>query len=50
MFSPRYKRNKSPSDAGHGVKQSVAVDELSDHAFGSALDIIFWGGHFSALS
>ena len=39
MFSPRYKRDKSPSNAGHGVKQSVEVDELSNHAFGSALDV-----------
>jgi len=39
MFSPRYKRNRSPSNAGHGVKQSNNVDKLSNHAFGSAMDI-----------
>jgi len=38
-FSPRYKRGQSPSPAGHGVKRSVDVDELSNHAFGSAMDI-----------
>src|SRR5262249_51166763 len=38
-FSPRYKRGQSPSDAGHGVKKSSNVDELSNHAFGSAMDL-----------
>jgi D-alanyl-D-alanine carboxypeptidase-like protein/putative peptidoglycan binding protein len=38
-FSPRYKRGQSPSDAGHGVKQSADVDALSNHSFGSAMDI-----------
>jgi hypothetical protein len=39
MFSPRYKRGRSPSTTGHSVKQSVDVDQLSNHAFGSAMDI-----------
>jgi len=39
MFSPRYKRDRSPSDAGHGVKRSADVDKLSNHAFGSAMDV-----------
>jgi hypothetical protein len=39
MFNPRYIRNKSPSAAGHGVKQSRSVTTLSNHAFGSAFDI-----------
>jgi hypothetical protein len=38
-FSPRYKRGKSPSKAGHGIKRSDEVSDLSNHAFGSALDI-----------
>ena len=38
-FSPRYKRGQSPSDQGHGVMQSASVDKLSNHAFGSAMDI-----------
>jgi hypothetical protein len=38
-FSPRYKRGRSPSDAGHGVKRSADVDGLSNHAFGSAMDV-----------
>ena len=39
MFNPRYIRDKSPSAAGHGVKQSRNVTTLSNHAFGSAFDI-----------
>lgn len=39
MFSPRYIRGKSPSAAGHGVKQSRNVAQLSNHAFGAAFDI-----------
>lgn len=38
-FNPRYKRGKSPSDGAHGLKDSVDVTLLSNHAFGSALDI-----------
>jgi len=38
-FSPRYKRGKSPSNAGHGEKRSSNVDALSNHAFGGAFDI-----------
>jgi hypothetical protein len=38
-FNPRYKRGQSPSDAGHGVKQSAAVDALSNHSFASAFDV-----------
>jgi peptidoglycan hydrolase-like protein with peptidoglycan-binding domain len=38
-FSPRYKRGQSPSDAGHGLKRSDQVNELSNHAFGGAFDI-----------
>jgi hypothetical protein len=38
-FSPRYKRGKSPSPDGHGSKKSIDVDSLSNHAFGSAMDI-----------
>jgi D-alanyl-D-alanine carboxypeptidase-like protein/putative peptidoglycan binding protein len=37
--SPRYKRDQSPSDAGHGIKRSDQVEELSNHAFGGAFDI-----------
>jgi hypothetical protein len=37
--NPRYKRGQSPSDAGHGVKQSIDVDELSNHSFGAAMDV-----------
>lgn len=39
MFIPRYKRGKSPSSTGHDIKQSINVDSLSNHAFGSAMDI-----------
>src|SRR5438132_3496614 len=38
-FSPRYKRGQSPSNAGHGVKQSANVGALSNHSFGSAMDV-----------
>jgi hypothetical protein len=38
-FSPRYKRDRSPGPDGHGVKRSADVDDLSNHAFGSAMDI-----------
>lgn len=38
-FSPRYKRGKSASNAGHGVKKSKDVANLSNHSFGSAFDI-----------
>jgi D-alanyl-D-alanine carboxypeptidase/Putative peptidoglycan binding domain len=38
-FSPRYKRRQSPGDEAQGVKTSLDVDELSNHAFGSAMDI-----------
>jgi hypothetical protein len=37
-FNPRYKRKKSPSPQGHGVKRSDQEDQLSNHAFGSAFD------------
>ncbi len=39
MFSPRYIRDRSPSPDGHGIKRSVDVESLSNHAFGSAMDI-----------
>jgi len=38
-FSPRYKRGQSPSKTGHGPKKSADVGGLSNHAFGSAMDI-----------
>lgn len=38
-FNPRYKRGKSPSPSGHASKRSDQVDEISNHAFGSAFDI-----------
>jgi hypothetical protein len=38
-FSPRYKRGQSPGDEAQGVKRSLDIDELSNHAFGSAMDI-----------
>lgn len=39
-FSARYSRDKSPSyTEGHGPKLSRDVSALSNHAFGSALDI-----------
>ena len=38
-YNPRYKRGKSPSPNGHGVKSSDQVSALSNHAFGSAFDI-----------
>lgn len=38
-FSPRYKRNKSPSDEGHGVRRSRDVGAISNHAFGAAFDV-----------
>jgi hypothetical protein len=37
-FSPRYKRGRSPSPAGHGTKRSDQVSAISNHAFGSAFD------------
>ena len=39
LFSPRYKRGQSPSNAGHGIKRSSAVTALSNHCFASAFDI-----------
>jgi hypothetical protein len=39
MFNPRYKRGRSPTHTGHGVQQSADVEALSNHAFGSAMDI-----------
>lgn len=38
-FNPRYKRGQSPSDDASGPKQSAHVDALSNHAFGSAMDV-----------
>lgn len=38
-FSPRYKRDHSPSDAAHGKKSSRDVSDISNHAFGAAFDI-----------
>jgi hypothetical protein len=38
-FSARYKRDQSPSDAGHGTRLSRDVPALSNHAYGSAFDI-----------
>jgi hypothetical protein len=38
-YNPRYKRNKSPGPEGHGPKRSADVDRLSNHAFGSAIDL-----------
>ncbi len=38
-YNPRYKRGKSPSPKGHGTKRSDQTSTLSNHAFGSALDI-----------
>ena len=39
LYSPRYKRDQSPSNSGHGQKRSVEVAALSNHSFGSAFDI-----------
>ena len=38
-FSPRYKRGQSPGNGSHGTRSSRNVDALSNHAFGSAMDI-----------
>ncbi|MCG7518990.1 M15 family metallopeptidase [Ruegeria sp. Ofav3-42] len=39
-FVPRYKRNQAPSGtSGHSKRRSRDVDELSNHSFGSAIDI-----------
>jgi hypothetical protein len=38
-YNPRYIRGKSPSAAGHGTKRSDQVTTLSNHAFGSAMDL-----------
>lgn len=39
-FVPRYKREQAPPGGnGHGLRQSADVEELSNHAFGSAFDI-----------
>jgi len=40
-FVPRYIRGSSPGPAGHGLKKSSAVADLSNHSFGSAFDINF---------
>jgi len=38
-YNPRYKRDQSPGNGGHGIKQSNQVSALSNHAFGSAFDV-----------
>jgi hypothetical protein len=38
-FVPRYKRRQSPGDAAQSERQSVDVDQLSNHSFGSAIDM-----------
>ncbi len=39
-YVPRYKRNQAPAgQAGHKERSSKDVDELSNHSFGSAIDI-----------
>ena len=38
-FVPRYIRGDSPGEGPHGIKQSSAVTNLSNHAFGSAFDV-----------
>lgn len=38
-FVARYVRGTSLPAGGHGLKESVAIDSLSNHSFGSAFDV-----------
>ncbi|MGB3336914.1 MAG: M15 family metallopeptidase [Devosia sp.] len=49
-FVARYKRNQAPAgNAGHGLKDSAAVPQLSNHSFGSAFDINYIDNQLGAV-
>jgi hypothetical protein len=45
-FVPRYKRHQSPGDAAQPDRRSADVDQLSNHSFGSALDMNYAQNQF----
>ena len=47
-FNPRYKRKKSPGDDAQEVRKSSDVDKLSNHSFGSAMDMNYVQNPFPA--
>jgi hypothetical protein len=47
-YVARYKKGKSPGDERQDVQQSAAVDELSNHSFGTAFDVNAPDNPFSA--
>lgn len=49
-FNPRYKRNHSPGDAAQPERESVDVNELSNHSFGSAIDMNYSQNEFPATA
>jgi hypothetical protein len=47
-FVPRYKRHQSPGDAAQPIRHSADVDQLSNHSFGSAIDMNYAQNPFPA--
>jgi hypothetical protein len=47
-FVPRYKRHQAPGDAAQPARKSSDVDQLSNHSFGSAMDMNFVQNQFPA--
>jgi Putative peptidoglycan binding domain/D-alanyl-D-alanine carboxypeptidase len=47
-FVPRYKRKQSPGDEPQPERRSVDVDQLSNHSFGSAMDLNYEQNQFPA--
>jgi hypothetical protein len=47
-FVPRYKRKQSPGDEAQPERRSADVDQLSNHSFGSALDMNYEQNQFPA--
>jgi len=47
-FVPRYKRHQSPGDSAQPARRSADVDQLSNHSFGSAMDMNYAQNAFPA--